>query len=84
MWITYGDKGARLVDTPNAVCWCSRWTSGSANQLARVGGVCTSGEVEGVVRVMNALSRDAMCWGDVRCTNEGQDDCLTHPLEPCA
>jgi hypothetical protein len=52
MWITYGGKGARLVDPPNAVCWCSRWTSGSANQLARVGGVCTSGEVERVLQAM--------------------------------
>jgi hypothetical protein len=45
-------KAPVWFDPPNAVCWCSRWTSGSANQLARVGGVCTSGEVERVLQAM--------------------------------
>ena len=57
MWSTYGGKGARLVDPPNAVCWCSRWTSVNANQLARVGGVCTSGEVERVLQAMMSGQR---------------------------
>jgi hypothetical protein len=41
----------RLIDPPNVVCWCSRWTSGCANPLARVGVVCTRSEVEGAVQM---------------------------------
>jgi hypothetical protein len=52
MWSTYGVCDTRIIDPPNAVCWCSRWTSGCANPLARVGEVCTCSEVEGAMQMM--------------------------------
>jgi hypothetical protein len=40
-----------LIDPPNAVCWCSKRISGSANQLTRVDVVCTCSEVEGAAQM---------------------------------